>query len=489
MSLVLPAAEPAAGALAARDEPTPHPAPELLPIAALHRHDGYVAFAFKDGDAFRLRVAIRANALDSYFPQFLDELAKNSLVSLNGSHRIASRRRDPFGYPFHRNESLRYLCACYCDLDFYKRGLNFAQVSSEVLRLFENGILPWASVIVDSGHGMWLLWLLHDETDPSTAHLGAFADCPFDHLQLYSKVNRAIGQRLSALGADLGAIDGARYIRVPGSFRTDYERYIHWEFQAQAYRRCSYTLKGLAEFFLIPLEKRLPQEAEAALEARGRCPNRSKGWRATNRNRLAAFMALKDLRAGGFDAGCRNHAAFVYVSSLRATGVLKRDAFQRLQAMATLCRPPLSGSECVGAVKSVWKQRSFKLSYHRMADLLKVSPREAEVISQMIRRPFPAATSFASCPPAVSLAREQKLVERQAERRLKIRLIANHLGQPPSYRAMKSMLFERGTSASHVTIKADYEALGLVSNQVARRMAIAASCRSQLPLHPPRSQA
>src|SRR6202020_2177726 len=106
---------------------------------------------------------------------------------------------------------------------------------------------------------------------------------------------------------------------------------------------------------------------------------------------------------------------------------------------------PLSGPECEGAVKSAWRQRSFKLSYHRMAELLKVSPEEAEVVSEMIRRPFPAATSFASCIPGVGLAREQNRVEKQAERRLKIQLIANHLGQPPSYRAMKSMLFERGT--------------------------------------------
>jgi hypothetical protein len=86
--------------------------PEVLPIMALHRHHGYVSFASKDGENFQLLVSIRADALYSYFPQFLDQLAKNSLVSLNGSHRVSSRKRDPVGYPWHRNESLRYLCAC-----------------------------------------------------------------------------------------------------------------------------------------------------------------------------------------------------------------------------------------------------------------------------------------------------------------------------------------------------------------------------------------
>jgi hypothetical protein len=174
---------------------------------------------------------------------------------------------------------------------------------------------------------------------------GAYADNEFNHLQLYSRINRSIGQQLAFLGADLGAIDGARYIRVPGSFRTDHERYIHWDLQSRADWPRSYTLKELAAFFRIPPERRLPQEELATANAAGRCPNRSRGWRATNQNRLAAFLTLKDLRAGGFDEGCRNFAAFVYASSLRATGVTGKDALQRLKAMAALCRPPLSGPE------------------------------------------------------------------------------------------------------------------------------------------------
>jgi hypothetical protein len=261
---------------------------------------------------------------------------------MNGSYRTAGRKRERFGYPCHRIDSLRFLCSCYCDVDFYKQGLTFAQVNRGIHHFFENGALPWASIIVDSGHGLWLLWLLHDETDPSKGHLGAYEDNEFNHLQLYSKINRAIGQRLIFLGADLVAVDGARYIRVPGSFRNDHERYVHWEMQGLAGRPRSYTLKELAGFFGIPLERRLPQEELATANAAGRCPNRSRGWRAANQNRLAAFLTLKDLRAGGFDEGCRNVAAFVYASSLKAAGVCRNEALQSLKAMATLCRPPLS---------------------------------------------------------------------------------------------------------------------------------------------------
>ena len=279
-----------------------------------------------------------------------------------------------------------------------------------------------------------------------------------------------------------GAIDGARYVRVPGSFRTDQEEYVHWDLKSYGDRPRSHTLKELAEFFAIPLERRLPQELDATLEAAGRCPARSKGWKATNRNRLAAFLILKDLRAGGFDGGCRNCAAFLYARSLKANGEARTVALQSVKDMAALCRPALSLSECEAAIKSSWKQRSFKLSYHRMADMLKVSPREAEVISRAIQRPFPAAANFAVRHSAANTVPERTRAESQADRRLKIRLIAENLEQPPSFREMKALLFQRGTHASHVTIRADYKALGLVSCQSAIRRATAAVSRNQLSL-------
>jgi hypothetical protein len=441
-----------------RNPPT---APDLIPITILHRHDGYVSFASKNGDDFHLRFAIRADALESYFPQFLDQLAKNSLVSVNGSYRTASRGRSPVGYPWHRNDSLRFLCGCYCDVDFYKRGLTFAQVYKQIHTLFDNGALPRASILVDSGRGLWLIWLLHDESNPAKAHAGAYVDNEFNHLQLYCKINRSIAQQLAFLGADLAAIDGARYIRVPGSFRTDHEQYIHWDLQSRADRPRSYTLKELAAFFSIPLERRLPQEEHATQHAAGRYPNRSRGWKATNQNRLAAFLTLKDLRAGGFDQGCRNFAAYVYASSLRATGVSRKDALHSLRAMAAQCRPPLSGPECEAAANSAWKQRSFKLGYHRLADSLTVSAAEAEIISHRISRPFPQAV----CIRVAGETREEKHVQKQANRRLKIRLIAEGIDQPPSYRKMQALLFERGISTSHVTIMADYKALGIESSE------------------------
>jgi hypothetical protein len=80
--------------------------------------------------------------------------------------------------------------------------------------MWESRELPEASMVVDSGRGMWLLWLLHDAEGPQRAHFGAYTDNPYDHLQLYARINKALYTRLNHIGSD-PISDGVRSIRVP----------------------------------------------------------------------------------------------------------------------------------------------------------------------------------------------------------------------------------------------------------------------------------
>src|ERR1700722_19997440 len=88
----------------------------LAPILALHRHnDGYIAFAVArdDGDDFRPLVAIRRDELARCFPEFRHQFLKDSYVSINAGWRLRRQGRDgaAHGYPSHRTDRLRYLCA------------------------------------------------------------------------------------------------------------------------------------------------------------------------------------------------------------------------------------------------------------------------------------------------------------------------------------------------------------------------------------------
>jgi hypothetical protein len=186
----------------------------------------------EDDYGFRPAFAIKASALESMFPGYVDRLTTNAYVSINAAYALAyGNREKAVGLPRHRNDTLRYLCAAYADIDHYAVGLTFHQARQRVLDLFEAGVLPWASMIVNSGRGMWLLWLLHDRSNPTTAHRGAWADSEFDSLMVYSQVNKALVAKLQTLGADAQATDGARYIRMPGSFRTDTETTVWWSIQ------------------------------------------------------------------------------------------------------------------------------------------------------------------------------------------------------------------------------------------------------------------
>jgi len=110
--------------------------PKLPPMQDLHRHeDGYVAFAAKNEDDFRPKFAVRASALEQYFPDFRDQLTKDSYVSINASYKTARRlnRAGTVGIPAHSTDNLRYLCACYSDLDFYKHNITFGEAFGKVM--------------------------------------------------------------------------------------------------------------------------------------------------------------------------------------------------------------------------------------------------------------------------------------------------------------------------------------------------------------------
>jgi hypothetical protein len=129
-------------------------ATEVASLLLLHRHsDGVITFAVKDDDGWQRVRAVRASALESEYPSFRDKLLRNSYVSLNAAYRMAKGSRGPAGWSDHNTGTLRYLCACYCDIDFYKDGLNlkYEEAMAAVRDYVTDGTLPafsWSYVVV-----------------------------------------------------------------------------------------------------------------------------------------------------------------------------------------------------------------------------------------------------------------------------------------------------------------------------------------------------
>ena len=442
--------------------------PLLRPLKLLHRHDGYIAFALMEEDkGFRPSFSIKATALDSMFPAFVEQLSKNSFVALNGSYSLAyGNRTKDVGSPKHRNDNLQYLCACYCDIDHYKLGLTFHQARTAVLDMCETGVLPWASMVVDSGRGMWLLWLLHDYKDPERAHHGAWNQDEFDPLTVYGQINKSIAAKLRSIGSD-PISDGARYIRMPGSFRTDEEKVVWWSIQGAGDSVFSYTLWEMADLLGVKIRRMLPAEV-AAQKTHRVVPGRSSGQVVANSNRLSAVRTLIGLRGGGFIKGHRAIGTYIYATCLRYSRVPIHSAFQAVYAMGDECTPPLSKIECDAAVRSGYGKSQNRWRYSEIALRLNVTFAEAEIISQRIGKAFPCADGT-----LVAVTRQDdrpKQKDQIALRRLEIQRIVAQDGCVPSARIMERKLKTRGHErGSYVTILQDYQALGLVSPRTASR--------------------
>src|SRR5262249_41551208 len=127
-----------------------------------------------------------------------------------------SGSKAPYGPAYRRQRGLKSLNACFVDLDFYQKGMSFKSVWKEVQRRIRKKIFPKPSMIADSGSGMWLFWLLHDENDRKRPPKG---DPKYyaTNFQLWRKIQEELIVRLKDLGADPLVKDGARLTRVPGS--------------------------------------------------------------------------------------------------------------------------------------------------------------------------------------------------------------------------------------------------------------------------------
>jgi hypothetical protein len=431
-------------------------------IKELHRHnDGYIQLAIKSGDVLVPFLSIRADALDSVLPALLKEREKNLFVSINASFcETWTSQGNGRGKP-HSTATLRYLCACYADIDYYTKGLSFDLALAAIRELHAAGAIPHPSVIVDSGRGMWLLWLLRDPRNAEHAHLGAWCDNPRNHVQLYRSVQRVIIERLRHIGCDAQGNDAARHIRVPGSLHTGSESIVRWWWQCDAEgRRYIYTLRGMAVLMRIAIEPK-PRRSSTPIPSSDRktAPKRRNGAIQQNRNLLSAFVALIEARGGGFSSGCRNHAIFVFALLLKKNRFTRSEALTRVIDVGRRCRPVLPASECEATVKSAFRGKYRTRGFASIADLFEITPEEADVMSRHTRSRFPHATRFGPIPDCARGV--SRRTQSQQRRHGEILRFVAEQGHVPPLRDMQKRLAEAGCAVSHVTVRNDYVALRL----------------------------
>lgn len=112
--------------------------------------------------------------------------------------------------------------------------------------------------------------------------------------------------------------------------------------------------------------------------------------------------------------------------------------------------------------KNPAKHRKGLMSYRAIADKLDVTPREAEAITEMLRKPFPASSRFEDGTTVTRLAPAGKRDTEALLRRMEIRRLVEGYDVVPSCRKLQHMLLVAGIKAGHVTVMADLKAMQLV---------------------------
>lgn len=102
---------------------------------------------------------------------------------------------------FRRLEYLKELKAQFIDLDTYKTGFTKEQILMNLEENYFNQSIPRPNFIVDSGRGLYLIWLLNSV--PSKA------------LPLWKAIEEYLYSLLKPFGADRQALDPTRVLRVP----------------------------------------------------------------------------------------------------------------------------------------------------------------------------------------------------------------------------------------------------------------------------------
>ena len=446
-------------------EPTERIGPaEIELIRVLHPStDGFVAFAVGDEDGLFPRLAVRSDTLPERVPQF----TRDSYVSINQGFRLKQRKGSKdasSGEPIHRTDTLRYLCAAYADLDFYNLGLTDRDVVSQLAALHQQSVISGPSLLVHSGRGIWVLWLLRDENDPDhpprTRKSGL-------ELKQHREIQAALHKRLAQLGSDKNASNPVRYIRMPGSLNTKSGTVVAWDIQLDdKYEMRLYTVSGLSEQLGTQSATTI---SEPKHQGNGGAPDNpvglkrgQAGWQALRARRFSDFLELWKVR-GSFRTGCRNNAVFYYSILLAQWGIPIQKAKTAAEQLNAACRPPLKQTTVHFTVRSAYSHKYKKLYDQTIADWLDITPTEASSLQCNV-----TATRFnlEKDNPAPKPKRIDEDTARITGRQAAIlQIISEGKGLVPSSRKMAAQLRARGLTVEHVTVSTDYKALGLKTKQ------------------------
>lgn len=201
-----------------------------MEIDALHNECGFLVFALKD-DVWH-QWSYRKEDINNVFIQNLLGINTDTYISMNS-----------FKSPRRLISNLFGLNALWTDLDYYKTEYKDKSFDEMIEILSQNELIKKAppSFYLYSGNGMYAIWLLE------SAHAKA---C----LPIWDKLMSVIHDAMKPYGADAGACDPARVLRLAGSRNLKTNNIAKIVKEDYKFNPTRYSIKSISELILPKFE-------------------------------------------------------------------------------------------------------------------------------------------------------------------------------------------------------------------------------------------
>ena len=214
-----------------------------------------------------------------------------------------------FFIPKRNNKNARQINAFYVDLDYYKEALSQDEVLQALDFLTQTERLPEPTAILDSGQGMYVMWLI--ESVPAK----------FKSVQkLYTYIEKHLIDVLKDVGSDQQASDIARVLKAPSTFHFKTGKMV----EVLRYSEKRYTMRYMQNWFNDSADTNYDLEEikkrESDKKSRPKTKKTSKLKRLFNRYTLAVarvndLQTLCELRSYEL-SGNRNMLMHIYTYQL-----------------------------------------------------------------------------------------------------------------------------------------------------------------------------
>jgi len=445
--------------------------PDHRPINMLHRgHDGTVGFATKRGADWNPLFSIPASELNEVFPEFIAPIVdEDGYFTINGmmpAHAIkeppsAKRLRSLLGkdyqppktarYPVVQNNALRYLTACFLDFDFYNLpDMTLGRAIGVIIDAQIEGLIPPPSMMIDSGRGLWSLWILRDDQNPrmpvrqDSKAVGAF-----------TRIQRELGRRLTSIEPDFNAMDCSRWMRVPGSSNTKETPHkpVRWWVQGNEGGPITYELNELAAM-LGTKPYTLPDQVKRSVSPEER-EKKQRGYRALHQGRVDKMLMLLEVR-GTIGVGMRSIVCTMLASFLHCMKIESCEVEAlTLKAVHQYFEQPdgdrFTEAEARACVKTAKKPKRW--NDHSISGRLGITEDEAAIVG------WPEAGDHGRLTDAIN---PSSRADRQATRQSLIRVLIHRTGgQVPPLQVIHQFVHQWGGTGSVQTISAELVRMGI----------------------------